>query len=95
MEVDAGATDVQHRASSYVGLRYDIDDRLQLVETAYVQPRLTDPSDVRLLSESQLVVKVNSTLAFTTSFMIAYDAAPPAAIKKRDTTLKSSITVNF
>jgi hypothetical protein len=95
MEPDAGETDLQHRASSYLSLRYAIDERLQVVETAYAQPRLTDASDVRLLSESQLVVKVSKTLALTTSFMIAYDSAPPNAIEKRDTALKSSITVNF
>lgn len=95
MEPDAGASDLQHRASSYAMVRYQIDDRLQAVETAYAQPRLNDPNDVRLLSDSQLVVKITPTLALTTSFMIAYDAAPPDAIQKLDTALKSSITINF
>ncbi|HUH04334.1 MAG TPA: DUF481 domain-containing protein [Kofleriaceae bacterium] len=95
MEPDAGQRDLQHRASSYAAIRYEIDDRLQAVQTAYAQPRLTNATDVRLLSESQLVVKIAPTLAFTTSFVIAYDAAPPEAIEKLDTALKSSITINF
>lgn len=95
MEPDAGQSDLQHRASSYAAIRYEIDDRLQAVQTAYAQPRLTDATDIRLLSESQLVVKIAPTLAFTTSFIIAYDSAPPDAIETLDSALKSSITINF
>jgi len=94
-EVDAGQDELQHRASTYLTGRYEIDDRLQLVETAYAQPRLTDATDIRLLLEIQLVVKATARVSFTTAFTVAHDSAPPAAIDKTDTRLKSSITVEF
>jgi hypothetical protein len=94
-EIDAGNSDTAHRASSYVTGHYELDKRLQLVETFYVQPRLDDFGDIRLLNQSSLVVKANDKLSFSTSFSIAYDRAPPATIKRVDTQLTSSITLSF
>jgi len=93
--IDAGQSDVQHRLSSYVTAHYQLDDHLELVETAYAQPRLTDAADYRLLSDSQLVVKVNSKISLSTTFSVAFDNRPPATIKKTDTALKSAVSVSF
>lgn len=93
---DAGDTDTAHRASSYLTGRYEIDDRLQLVDTFYAQPRLDDVSgDYRLLNESSLVVTASKKLSFTTSFSISYDRKPPRDTKRVDTSLTSSITLSF
>ena len=86
---DAGATDLQHRNSTYLTGRYD---RFQFTESVYVQPRLTGASDIRLLSESQITFQLTSKLSYTTSFMIAYDSRPPDSVEKLDTALISSIT---
>lgn len=89
---DAGATDLQHRNSTYLVARYERDERVQLVDSMYVQPRLTDARDIRLLNESQLTFKLTKRLSFTTAFTIAYDSSPPDDIKKLDTALVSSLT---
>ncbi|MCP4447304.1 MAG: DUF481 domain-containing protein [Myxococcales bacterium] len=89
---DAGNTDVQHRNSTYVTGHYQADDRVQLAESVYVQPRLTDASDIRLLSETQLTFKMTKRLSFTSSLTIAYDSRPPDAVKRLDTALSSSIS---
>lgn len=93
--IDAGETDLAHRASTYLTGAYELDDRVQLVNTVYAQPRLDDPSDVRLLDESELVVQLTEKLSLTTSFSMAYDRAPPAEIKRLDTALKTAITYSF
>ena len=89
---DAGATDVQHRNSTYLTGQYQADNRVQVAESVYVQPRLTGASDIRLLSESQLTFKLTEKLSYTTSFTIAYDSRPPDSVKRLDTALLSSIT---
>ena len=89
---DAGSTDLQHRNSTYLTGHYQADDRVQLAESVYFQPRLTDTSDLRLLSESQLTFKLTEKLSYTTSFTIAYDSRPPDTVKKLDTALRSSLT---
>ena len=93
--VDAGDTEVAHRASSYLTGSYELDDRVQLVATVYAQPRLTDPGDVRFLQESQVVVQLTTTLSLKTSFIMAYDSTPPAEIKQLDTALKTAISYEF
>jgi putative salt-induced outer membrane protein YdiY len=95
MEIDAGDTDLAHRASSYLTGHYALDDRVQLVETFYAQPKLTDFDDTRILSESQLVFKLTKRVSFSTAFTIAYDTAPPETIDKLDTALQSTITVEL
>jgi hypothetical protein len=101
---------LNHRASSYLTVGYEIDERLQLVQTLYAQPRLTDLGDIRLLSESALVVKLSKHLSFKTSFTLAYDSMPPEYeyndpnnpdnpglpdVKATDTALNSTITYDF
>lgn len=94
-EVDASHAEFQHRNSSYFVGYYKLDDRVQLVETLYVQPRLTDASDTRLLSDSQITFQVTKRLSFATSFSVAYDSRPPATIKRLDTALISAFTLEL
>ncbi len=87
---------LQHRISSYLTGSYVLADNLQLVETVYVQPLITDPNDVRLLNESQLSVTITSYLAFNASLNLAYDTRPsPAVNKKLDLQIKNSLTLQF
>lgn len=92
---DSGASDLQHRSSTYLVGHYELDERVQLVESLYVQPRVTDAGDLRVLNESQLTFKLTEKLSFATAFTIAYDSTPPDTIKKLDTALKSSLTLNL
>lgn len=94
-EIDAGRSDFQHRNSSYLVGHYQLDSRVQLIETVYVQPRLTDVSDTRLLSDSQVTFQITKRLSFATSFSLAYDSRPPATIKRLDTALVSSLTLEL
>ena len=94
---------VNHRISSYLTCSYELDkDRLQLVQTLYAQPAATSPDDIRLLSESHVVVKVTKSIALTTSFVLAIDSKPPVDttgmepdVETYDTTLKTSLTYSF
>lgn len=95
MEIDAGARDFQHRISSYLVGHYEIDDRLQVVGTTYAQPEITEPSDVRFLLESSLVVSLTKQLSLSNTFNVSYDSRPPATIEKVDTALITSVAYEF
>ena len=88
-------SDLAHRISSYLVGSYEPNERVQLVETFYVQPRLTDANDLRLLSDASVIAKITEMIAFTTSFNVSYDSRPPSGVKKLDTALKSSVTISF
>ena len=92
---DSGDNDIAHRVSSYLVGHYEIDDRFQVVETLYLQPRVTDAADTRLLSESSIVLKATKRLSVTTSFTIAFDNRPPQTVEKTDTALKTTISYEF
>lgn len=95
MEIDAGDTDLANRASSYLVGSYEVNDNFQLVGTFYVQPRLTDVNDYRLLDETSVVLKATDHISFSTTFVVAYDSRPPATIDSLDTALKSAISISF
>ena len=92
---DSGQSELQHRASNYITGSFEIDERVQAIETFYIQPRLTDAGDIRLLNESQLVVKLTKKVSLTTTFTLSYDRRPPDTIEKLDTALKSGLTLEF
>jgi hypothetical protein len=88
---------LQHRISSYLTANYQLDTNLQLVETLYVQPRVTDPvSDFRLLNDIQIAVLVTKLLSFNTTLSWIYDRAPnPTIYERYDIVLKSALTLQF
>ncbi len=92
---DSRATDWQHRNSSYLSGHYELDDRVQLVESIYLQPRLTDTRDLRFLSATQLSFRITEKLSYSTALTIAYDTRPPQTVKKLDTALVSSLTLSL
>lgn len=92
---DAGAKTVDPRLSSYALGRVRLLENMSLVETLYVQPRLTRFSDVRVLNDTSLVIDVNKRLTFGTGFILTYDAAPPATVSRFDTQLRSTLGVKF
>ncbi|WP_199351160.1 DUF481 domain-containing protein [Haliangium ochraceum] len=88
---------LQHRLSAYLTGSYAIADNLQVVETLYLQPLVTDPAgDFRLLNDAQISVLLTKFLAFNNALTVAYDSAPNPTINKNyDIALKSSITLQF
>jgi len=92
---DSGEIHKDHRGSSYLMGSFNLDDRVALVETLFVQPRLTDPSDVRLLSDSTINVSLTKRVTLSNSFIIAYDRNPPVTVRRLDTRLLSSLTLKL
>jgi hypothetical protein len=91
----AGDRTVSHRASSYLVGRLIVNDKVAAAETIYVQPRLDDPSDLRVLSELSLAVTLTTHLTFKTAFVVAHDSAPPPETERTDTALQSALAVSF
>jgi len=88
---DAGLRTTAHRGSGYVTGHEDIGGGAAIIETVYVQPRLDDPADIRLLGELSLRSKLSSRIALENSFNIAYDRTPPDGIRRTDTQLQVAI----
>jgi hypothetical protein len=81
------------RANVYLAAHATLTDGIDVVTTTYVQPRSTDPSDVRVLSESGFIFKIASWLSTSISFVGHYDSNPPPGVLPTDTELKNAITL--
>ena len=93
--VDAGRRTVTQRGSLYVTGHEDLSTGVAIVETVYVQPRLADPGDVRILGQLSVLTKLSSRIALKDSFNVAYDDTPPDGIKRYDTQLEIAVLVTF
>ena len=93
-------SEIFHRVSSYLMARFELDDRVQIVETVYAQPCITDPADVKLLNESQVVIQLTTRIALKSSLVVGFDAEPlhkndGTRLERLDTATKTSVTVSF
>jgi hypothetical protein len=93
--IDAGARSVTHRASFYVTGTEQIGEAVSLAQTVYVQPRIDDASDVRVLAEASVTTKLSKRFALSDSFTFAYDRTPPDGVKRYDTQLRVSVIITF
>gem|GEM_PF-723386 len=94
-ELDDGQVELAHRLSTYVVLIIHANSILKFGETFYVQPRFDDASDLRLLSETEMLVTVTDHVAFKSGLVVAYDSSPPLGIRNLDTGLKTTLQISF
>lgn len=92
---DTGETRDNHRASFYLDLRHDLEDRLGVGVTVFYQPRLDAWSDWQLAAETRLAVHLTKSLALTLQVHLAYDATPPDGVETLDTATLVGIGWSF
>lgn len=99
LDVPAGGPDPAHsrvhRLSSYLALNVDLTDRLAFVNTVYVQPRVAEVRDTRVLEEASLKVGMAGPWSLKVSFTLRYDGDPPADVKYVDTALSNRLVLEF
>lgn len=64
------------RLSSYLSAAYHFNKVFAVNQIVYFQPKISDFSDFRVSSESQLQFLIRENLSFKTYFQYAYDAKP-------------------
>ena len=78
---EARRDEVYARLNGYVAINYQMDTRINLVSTSYIQPRLEDWSDVRFLTEDGFLFTVAKRITAGITFSLHYDANPVAGVK--------------
>lgn len=84
-----------HRLSSFLALSVEPRPGLALASTSYVQPRLDAFSDVRILSQSQLAVRLLGPLSLDVTLNLAYDTDPPDETESLDVSLRTGVGIRF
>ncbi len=84
-----------NRASTYLAIRAELADRVQLTNTVYAQPRIDRASDLRVLEELSLKVGIVGKLSLRISLAVRHDEAPPTGVKPLDTSLSNRLVWDF
>ena len=92
---DSGEQQLAHRLSSYVSLGLRLNDKVRFGETLYAQPRITEPDDIRVLSESELLFSLGDIVALKATLSIGYDSAPADGRRGLDTVTKTGLQVRL
>ncbi|MFT3693686.1 MAG: DUF481 domain-containing protein [Kofleriaceae bacterium] len=92
---DSGISYTEHRANVYLTGREKLVENVAFVHTIYVQPRLDDASNYRLLGDAALEVKLSKRFAITDGFLVDYDSRPPQQVRSWDTTLKVGLVITL
>jgi len=83
------------RWSNYVNLRLRLTEKTQVLTTVYVQPRVDDLGDLRILDEATLAVALTEHVTLAVSFNLGYDSRPPDGVNDLDLSLRNGIAVTF
>lgn len=84
-----------HRWNQYLTVQWQMDTRVILATTLYVQPAFDDFTDVRVLSDTLMTFKVTKRLSASIAASVRYDSQPPSGVQTTDTEVKNTLTVTF
>jgi putative salt-induced outer membrane protein YdiY len=84
-----------HRASSYLALALGVGARVSFGNTVYVQPRIAEARDVRVLEEATVKVGLVGALSLKVALTVRYDGEPPAGVKDLDTAVTNRLAWDF
>ena len=82
------------RSSTFLSFRL-VADQLVVTSTSYIQPRLDDFGDLRVLHDLSLATPVTDRLAMTVSFDMRYDSGPPDGLAALDARLRTGLTWTY
>ena len=89
-------TTLDVRWTSYAAIRISLlGDALLLQNTVYLQPRVDDLGDFRLLEEPEVLAVVQDRLAFGATLSVVHDSAPPTGVDETDVRLLSTVRISF
>jgi Protein of unknown function, DUF481 len=84
-----------HRVSSYLALALGVGARVSFGNTVYVQPRIAEARDVRVLEEAAVKVGLVGALSLKVALTVRYDGEPPAGVKDLDTAVTNRLAWDF
>jgi hypothetical protein len=89
------ATTTAQRLSSYVSISYAHGTAMTAGLTTYLQPRLDEPSDARVLVEGATTFAITPRLSSKVTATLRYDSDPPTSVRTADLEVKNSLSLAF
>ena len=96
IQVDSNEKEVTViRWSNYLTTNIDFNELIEWTSTTYFQPLIEHFGDIRIISETNLDVKLIKQLSLIIGFQMRYDSKPPDNIKSLDTSLRNGLVMKF
>ena len=92
---DSGIAENNHVLSTYITGKFILAPMVTLIHTTYFQPKLTDPADFKISSETDLGFRLNDYLSISVGFDLGYVSNPPTSVDELDTSTTVSLGVTF
>lgn len=83
------------RSTNYIVFKNIFLTRGTVNLVAYYQPKLSNFSDFRALTELSLLIPLNTTIALKNAITYSYDSAPPDNISNYDLKIKQGLLLTF
>lgn len=88
--------EIDHRSSTYVALTVTpLPEQLSIQNTVYVQPRWDKPTDVQLVNDFEIDLKVTEAVGFTTALRLRYDSDAPSELVALDYRLMNGLSFSL
>ncbi|MFT6378246.1 MAG: hypothetical protein ACJARS_004910, partial [bacterium] len=88
--------EIDHRNSTYLALTVTpLPEQLTVQNTVYVQPRWDKPSDLQLINDFEVDLKVTQAVSFNTSLRLRYDSDAPSELVDLDYRLLNGLSVTL
>jgi putative salt-induced outer membrane protein YdiY len=88
-------THKDHRMSTYISFTWKLKDNFSLINTCYYQPKISDFSDFRFASHTDMKIKISKHLAFKLSHIYTFDSDPAENIPKYTHALQNTLSFEF
>lgn len=92
--VDKTIIERNHRTSSYLSFTLEFK-RFELRNTTYFQPNMKELKDYRILSQSDLLIKLTDDLKFKTGFNYRFDSRPFPGVPEVTYYLSNGLVFEF
>lgn len=83
------------RSSSYGNFTVEFERGMVITSTTYLQPKVGNPKDIRILEDLVFSTPVTDRLALAVSFDLRYDSVPPDGLAALDTRLRTGLTLTY
>lgn len=81
------------RVSSYVSGQWTVNAATAISTTTYVQPRVDDAGDLRVLNQTALSVGLTRWVRLRVQTNLRYDSRPPAGVERNDFSIENGLVL--
>jgi putative salt-induced outer membrane protein YdiY len=83
------------RGSFYSSYKHQLTDTIFIIDTLYLQPRLSQPSDLYIYNQFSIKIDIYKALSLKFSLESSHDTDPVSDLKKTDQSYSTALVYNF